>query len=507
MDMAAVVVKWGILGCADIARKNCVAVAEASNAVHVAVASRDKAKAERWAAENCPGARAYGSYQELLDDNEVQVVYIPLPTALRAEWVLKAAAKKKHVLCEKPIAKSAEEAKRIIDACHEAGVQFMDNTMFMHHDRMAAMKRFLTDEALFGVPSHVVSNFSINFGNDEEWLKKNIRSNKATEPFGALGDLGWYCLRFSAWAFDELGSEEAPGALPAAVSCNYLHKSSDGVPLGCTATLRWPSTSKCPGGRVATFDCSFMQAFRQSAEVVGQKCSLRLDDLVVNADDDNASFTVRRGSIGDKALLFPSEVVATEVVRGCKSHVKLVERLSGIAASGELERYWPAVSLYTQVVMLALEASARRRGAWTSPRYPALSSKGKGKGRGEGATEMRKAKFGKVAKVKPGAKGLNLQVVVVSVEQVSGPTPSTAAVVGDESGVVTLVATGEHQVGLVKAGASLLIRNASVRMHRGFVRLQVDKWGKLEHSAEIFAITPNAAVDISATEYELVGER
>jgi len=352
-DSMAGQVKWGILGSANIAQKVCVAISEASNATVVAVASRDKAKAEAFIEAHSPGARAV-SYEDLLDDPEIQVVYIPLPTGMRADWVVKAAEKKKHVLCEKPIATNAADSKRIIDACKANGVQFMDNTMFMHSGRFGAMRKVLDDSELFGVPRHVVSCFTIPLGaTDDEFKTGNIRLKKDMEPLGCLGDLGWYCVRFTEWAF---GYEK-----PESVRCDYLESTDEGVPVSLSATLKFS------GGRTASFDCSFVHAWRDWAEVVSEKCALRVDDFVIPSKADVCNYTVLQGSCADKGLTFPIDVVKTEDIKEKAQHTLLIEKFSSIVTSGEIEECWPKFSQQTQMLLLALAASASSNGAWVTP--------------------------------------------------------------------------------------------------------------------------------------------
>eukprot|EP00933_Yihiella_yeosuensis_P081231 TRINITY_DN94796_c0_g1_i1.p1 TRINITY_DN94796_c0_g1~~TRINITY_DN94796_c0_g1_i1.p1 ORF type:complete len:600 (+),score=127.64 TRINITY_DN94796_c0_g1_i1:69-1868(+) len=595
-------VRWGILGCASIAQKVCVAIAEAANAECVAVASRDKAKAEAFAASHAPGATAYGSYEELLDDENVQVVYVPVPTGTRAEFILKAAEKKKHVLCEKPLTGTIREASGVIDACKNAGVQFMDNTMFMHNERLEAMKKVIDDQESFGSLRHVNSTFTIPFGNDESWAKDNIRLNRALEPLGALGDLGWYCARFSLWAF---GYED-----PESVSCHFLEETSEGVPISAAATMKFS------GGRTATFHCCFKSGLRQSAEVVGTKCSLELEDFVIPASAESGKFKVKKGSISDKALTFPTEVVKEETVgyNNGQQHTRLVEKMSNIVTSGELEEFWPKVAYQTQILLGAMLLSSRRLSNWVKPREPvpldqvkraaqgkaiinqflqkrdkektgyvsivgggssgvalpgvgskqamgsiagmgvipsvgtaaglgAIPSRGTGSsskgtgtkgagpavgkssGKGTGGGYIGKGSIGggsigaatqpmspsaiisgkakpafvQVGTLNPTSKGFNLKAKVLSVK-------GSTATLGDESGIVKMaVADGEADT--AKAGASLLIRNGSVEMTNGFIRVKVGKWGKLEQSSEEFTFTPNEGNDISSVEYERVLSR
>lgn len=119
------IIRWGVMGTANIADVVLPALAAAPGCEVLACASRTTEKATAWAAErNIP--RAYGSYQELLEDADIDAVYIPLPTILHLEWVRKAAAAKKHILVEKPVAVTSEDAQTLVDACETAGVFLMD---------------------------------------------------------------------------------------------------------------------------------------------------------------------------------------------------------------------------------------------------------------------------------------------------------------------------------------------------------------------------------------------
>lgn len=122
------------------------------NSTIVAIGSRSLEKAVAFAKDNGfpAAAKAYGSYEAVLDHPEVDAVYVPLPTSLHLHWVVLAARKKKHVLLEKPVALNVAELDQILAACESNGVQFMDATMWMHHPRTAEMKAFLSDESRFG---------------------------------------------------------------------------------------------------------------------------------------------------------------------------------------------------------------------------------------------------------------------------------------------------------------------------------------------------------------------
>ena len=169
----------------------------------------------------------------MLEDDEIDAVYIPLPTSLHLEWVVKAAQAGKHILCEKPVARDAAELATMLAAVAAAGVEFMDGVMFMHHDRLEAMAAVLHGDpfASFGEVQRVTSGFS--FSAPDEFFASNIRASAAGDPLGCLGDLGWYCVRFGLFAFGWDVSLGGTGRLPLAVSARSL---ADGMWLSLLLT-------------------------------------------------------------------------------------------------------------------------------------------------------------------------------------------------------------------------------------------------------------------------------
>ena len=143
--------RFGILSTANIGRQNWKAIFNSGNAIVTAVASRDAGRGREFI-RNCqqefPFAAApvaLGSYEELLASPNVDAVYIPLPTGLRKEWVLRAAAAGKHVICEKPCGVSVADVQEMTDACRKNRVQFMDGVMFMHNPRLPRIREVLDD--------------------------------------------------------------------------------------------------------------------------------------------------------------------------------------------------------------------------------------------------------------------------------------------------------------------------------------------------------------------------
>ncbi|KAI3435372.1 hypothetical protein J3R85_006098, partial [Psidium guajava] len=275
--MAQTAVRFGILGCANIARQLSRAIELSPDAALCAVASRSIEKAQKFATDNgLPSTvKIYGEYGAVLDDADVDAVYIPLPTTLHLKWAVAAAEKKKHVLLEKPAALDVAGLDRILEACESNGVQFMDGTMWVHHPRTERMKEALKDEGSFGQLKMIHSVLAYNAGPD--FLKNNIRVKPDLDALGALGDIGWYCIRSILWA---VGYE-----LPKTVVA--MHKpvyNDSGVILSTGASLSWED------GKVATFYCSFLSHMTFDLTVLGTKGALRVNDLVSPFQESYGSF-------------------------------------------------------------------------------------------------------------------------------------------------------------------------------------------------------------------------
>ena len=178
-------VKWGILGTANIA-KNCMipGMKKFENCDMYAIAGRSLEKAE-WFKNEYGFTKAYGSYQELLDDKEVQAVYIPLPNHIHLEWVEKALKAGKHVLCEKPLALNAAEAERMYATAKECGVHLMEAYAYLHSEYVESLKKDV-ESGIIGDVDYIESAF-VTQGYDEDFrLYKEYGG-------GAFYDLGCYC--------------------------------------------------------------------------------------------------------------------------------------------------------------------------------------------------------------------------------------------------------------------------------------------------------------------------
>jgi predicted dehydrogenase len=185
--------RWGILSTANIANKNVRAIQAlpVDIAQVVAVGSRTLDRAQEFA-KKYNILKVYGSYDELLNDPEIDAVYIPLPTALHVEWVKKAAAKGKHVLCDKPVGVNLSEVKEMVEAITTHNVEFMDGVMFMHHKRMKELHDKLHDKEKFGEIRTINAGF--HFFASDDWSAQNIRLKPDLEPLGAFGDVSLISL-------------------------------------------------------------------------------------------------------------------------------------------------------------------------------------------------------------------------------------------------------------------------------------------------------------------------
>lgn len=178
-------VKWGVLGTANIA-KGCTipGMKKAKNCELYAIAGRDGKKAERFK-EEFGFVRAYEGYEKLLEDEEVQAVYIPLPNHLHREWVIKALRAGKHVLCEKPLALNAEEAREMFSVAEECGVLLMEAYAYLHSPYIAALKEDVKS-GVIGEVDYMETAFLTQGYVDDIRLHRDMGG-------GALYDLGCYC--------------------------------------------------------------------------------------------------------------------------------------------------------------------------------------------------------------------------------------------------------------------------------------------------------------------------
>jgi predicted dehydrogenase len=239
------VLGWGLLGTARIARSILPHLSTGGRHRVVAVASREAARAHVFAAEwGIP--TAHGSYEALLADPEVDVVYNPLPNALHVPWTLAAIRHGKHVLCEKPLALAVGEVDEVARAAREAGVVVSEGFMYRHHPQTWRVKDLVAAGAL-GAVALVRGAFTFTLTR-----ARDARLDPALGG-GSLWDVGCYPVSYARFVLDA-EPVEATGAWRLGAS---------GVDEAFAGTLRFSS------GALAPFDCGFRAHLRTSIEVVG----------------------------------------------------------------------------------------------------------------------------------------------------------------------------------------------------------------------------------------------
>jgi D-xylose 1-dehydrogenase (NADP+, D-xylono-1,5-lactone-forming) len=246
-------VRWGILSTARINRR-LIPVAHASGKAELlGVASRDQTRAEAYARQwEIP--RAYGSYESLLADDEIEAVYISLPNNLHVEWSIRALAAGKHVLCEKPMGKRAAEVEEAFDIAERAGRLLSEAFMYRHNPQARRLRKLL-DEGAIGEPSVVRARFGFALFDTD-----NIRLRRDVEG-GSLMDVGCYCVN---------GSRLVAGEPELAFGQQLIGAS--GTDWVFTGSLRFP------GEVFGFFDSWTGLPERDEIEVVGTEGSLFLDD-------------------------------------------------------------------------------------------------------------------------------------------------------------------------------------------------------------------------------------
>jgi predicted dehydrogenase len=315
--------RWGILGVAHINQRLLPAFRRSAHADLIAIASRSKEKAE--AAARADGiARAYGSYEELLADPDIDIVYNPLPNTLHAEWTRRAADRGKHILCEKPLTPTAAEAAELVAYCARRRVQLLDGFMWPHHPRTQRIRSFI-DQGGIGAVRHVQGAFTFPLPMDPG----NIRLRPELAG-GSLLDVGCYPIYGIRWAFG--------GDLPVMVfaTASYQH----GVDVEMSGLLTFAN------GRTAGFDCGFTRPLRGWLEITGTEGVIDIPEMWLPAPQ--ARWTVCRDG---KAV--------EESIDGEDQILHMIDNLSRAVEENRPIKPEPLEAVRTLRVLDALARSAR----------------------------------------------------------------------------------------------------------------------------------------------------
>jgi xylose dehydrogenase (NAD/NADP) len=253
--------RWGILGAARVNERLMPAILEASNAELVAIASRRPGAAAQTLAQYGPQqqqVRCYDNLKALLDDPEVDAVYLPLSNHEHAEWTLRAIEQGKHVLCEKPMALTVADIEAIQAAALRHKVTVMEGFMYRFHPQHARVRE-LIQSGLIGEIRSVRSSYSFMMRPERMYrLAKNVENGG-----GAMWDIGCYAIHSARMFFDE------PAIAVTAVA-KYVESGADVATSGII---------DFGDGKYAHFDFSFERARRCEYEIVGTKGGVKCHNV------------------------------------------------------------------------------------------------------------------------------------------------------------------------------------------------------------------------------------
>jgi predicted dehydrogenase len=269
-------IRWGILGTAKIAVTKVIPAMQRSEWCEiVAIASRDLSKAKAAAAElNIPNA--YGSYEELLADNSIEAIYNPLPNNLHVPWTVKAAEAGKHVLCEKPIALSAEEARTLIEVRNRTGVRIQEAFMVRTHPQWLETRRLIHSGRIG--PLRSITGFFSYFNPDPTNIRNHLELGG-----GALMDIGCYPITISRFMY-----ETEPRRV-----LGLIERDATGTDILTSAVLDFPNGH-------STFTCSTRLAPYQRMIFTGTEG--RIEVLIpFNAPNDQPTQIL----VNDETIEFP----------------------------------------------------------------------------------------------------------------------------------------------------------------------------------------------------------
>jgi predicted dehydrogenase len=325
-------IRWGILGTAAIAR-SCIlpAIHKSNNSTAYALATRSPHSVGNLCAQHAIQC-LYGSYDELLADSRVEVIYNPLPNHLHHSSTLRALQAGKHVLCEKPLACSAAEARAMVEAAHRSGLLLMESWSYRFHPRSLLIKKMLGD-GVIGMPALLRIAFCFHL--DQLGLGGDtvFRLNP-DQGGGALLDVGCYGVSLARWLL---------GLDPLEVQAqSVLH--SSGADVHTVGSMRFP------GDILATLEASFVTALQQTFTVVGTGGVIELPHDAFIPWEKEACFTVR-GRQDETGIMHHCA--------GADAYQLMVEHFSDAVRGTQTIAYAPSDGVANMRVLDALARAAK----------------------------------------------------------------------------------------------------------------------------------------------------
>jgi xylose dehydrogenase (NAD/NADP) len=326
-------IRWGILSTAQIARNALIpAIKASSNGTVFAVASRDQQRARAYADE-LGIERAYGSYEELLADPDVDAIYNPLPNDGHAPWSIAAAKAGKPTLCEKPLARNANEAQQIVDAFRQENILLAEAFMYRYHPQHEKVRE-LIKSGVIGKLNLIDAVFTYALSPEDT---SNVRLNAALGGGGLL-DVGCYCINLCRM----MAGEE-----PDIVTAQAMYDANN-VDDNFVGTLHFPS------GILARFACGMRTLVRNECTLSGPLGSITAEYAFRPADGGPTDLIVRRPVSGTPPV---SQEMIT--IPAANQYVAMVEDFANAVLQGRKMTYDPADSVNNMRVLDALAQAAR----------------------------------------------------------------------------------------------------------------------------------------------------
>jgi len=290
-------IKFGIIGCSSIAERNTIpSILEAGNAELQFIGSRSVEKAKKFANQfSCVN---YGNYDEVLEQKDVDAVYISLPIALQEEWILKAAKHGKHILCEKTATTSYESAKKIINICKKNQVRVLEGFSFVYHPQHEKVIKIINQ-------GKIGNNLSFNgkFGFNLPFSTKDFRFKNFLGG-GALNDIGCYMIRASNMIYQ---------SKPLSVNCSLSFDKKTEVDLKGSILIEYSDN------RTAFGLFSYCNMFESTYEIWGSKGTIYLERAFNIRKNMNAKIRIQTENNKKNIKLVQYDQFELMVTNFCKN--------------------------------------------------------------------------------------------------------------------------------------------------------------------------------------------
>jgi xylose dehydrogenase (NAD/NADP) len=322
-------IRWGVISTSGIARDEVIpAIKQSRNGKVMAVASRDRDRARKYA-DALGIEKAYGSYDELLADSNIDAIYNPLPNDGHVPWSIAAAKAHKPTLCEKPIALDAKQAQQLVEAFHKENVLLAEAFMYRYHPQHEHARQLLKENWIG--PLQLINN-SFTYS-----LPTSDTTNVRLQPElggGGLMDVGCYCVNLC---------RTVTGEEPDQVTGQVVYGKASKVDEAFVGTLHFPS------GVLAHFDCGMRAMFRDEYTLVCQNGTVKSTKAFRPVDNAEATLELRRGRDECESIIIPP----------CNQYTLMVEDFADAVQQGRKVTYDPTHSVGNMRVLDALAHAAR----------------------------------------------------------------------------------------------------------------------------------------------------